>query len=135
MKYQNELKSVGTSYLFIITPFLVLILVKVFMEKYEELLLTGDWSIACAMIYSSSIVNIRSATNEYNGQINNISLDWFMAITILMSCISVAIYVIALIKPTYFIGVVQIILFCFASIAHIKYGRAAFRLRNQLKNE
>jgi len=135
MKYQTELKSVGTSYLFIITPFLVLILVKVLLEKYDDLLLTGDWSIACAMIYSSSIVNIRSATNEYNGKINNTSLDWFMSVTILMACISVAIYVVALIKPSFFIGVVQIVLFIAASIAYIKYGRVAFRLRNQLKNE
>jgi hypothetical protein len=135
MKYQNELKSVGTSYIFIITPFLVLILVKVLLGKYEDLLLTGDWSIASAMIYSSSIVNLRSATNAYNGQINDTSLDWFMAVTILMACLSIAIYVVALMNPSYLIGAIQIFIFVIASIAYIKYGRASFRLRNQLKSE
>jgi hypothetical protein len=135
MKYQNEFKFVGTSYLFIITPFIVLILVKVLLGKYEDLLLTGDWSIASAMIYSSSVVNLRNATNTYKGQINNTSLDWFMAVTILMACVSISIYVVALINPSYFVGVVQIVLFFAASIAHIKYGRASYRLRNQLKSE
>jgi hypothetical protein len=135
MKYQNELKFVGTSYIFIITPFIILILVKVLLGKYEDLLLTGDWSIASAMIYSSSIVNLRNATNTYKGQINNASVDWYMAITILMACISISIYVVALINPSYFVGVVQIFLFFAASIAYIKYGRASYRLKNQLKNE
>jgi hypothetical protein len=135
MKYQNELKFVGTSYIFIITPFIVLILVKVLLGKYEDLLLTGDWSIASAMIYSSSIVNLRNATNTYKGHINNDSVDWYMAINILMACISISIYVVALIKPSYFIGVVQIFLFFAASIAHIKSGRASYRLKNQLKSE
>ena len=130
MKYQNELKSVGTAYIFIITPFIVLILVKVLLGKFEDLLLTGDWSIASAMIYSSSIVNIKNATNEYNGNINSVGLNWFMAVTILMACISIAIYVVTLVQPSPFVGVVQIILFVFASIAYIKYGRAAFRLRD-----
>ena len=130
MKYQNELISVGTSYLFIITPFIILVSVKLLMGKYEDLLLTGDWSIASAMIYSTSIVTIRNAISEYNGTVNNISLDWFTGVTILMACLSIMLYVVALIKPSYFVGALQIILFIFASIAHIKHGRAAFRLRN-----
>jgi hypothetical protein len=135
MKYQNELKFVGTSYIFIITPFIVLILVKVLLGNYEDLLLTGDWSIACAMIYSSTVVNLRNATNTYKGQINNASVDWYMAITILMACISISIYVVALINPSYLIGVVQIVLFFAASITHIKSGRASYRLKNQFKSE
>lgn len=132
MKYQNEFRVVGTSYLFIITPFILLVLVKVLTGKYEGLLLTGDWSIASAMIYSSSIVNVRSATRSYKGNLIEDSLDWFMAVTILMSSISIAIYVVALIQPSNLIGVLQIGLFIAASYAHMKYGRLAYRLRCQI---
>jgi|TARA_R110001592_G_scaffold355027_1_gene655203 hypothetical protein len=131
MSFQNELKIVGVSFLCILTPFLILITVKLLTGKWEDLLLTGDWSIASAMIYSSSIVTVRNATNEYKGTIIDTGLDWFLAVTITMACFSTAIYVLALLQPSYFVGVVQICLFFVASIAHIKYGRAALRLRNQ----
>lgn len=130
-QYQNEFKAVGTSYLFIITPFILLVLVKFLTGKYDDLLLTGDWSIASAMIYSSSIVNVRSATREYKGKLNEVGLDWFMGVTILMSSISITIYVIALMQPSKLIGVLQIILFVAASFAHMKYGRLAYRLRGE----
>ncbi|MFS1920915.1 hypothetical protein [Vibrio lentus] len=131
MKYQhqNEFRAVATSYLFVVTPFILLVLVKLLTGKYDDLLLTGDWSIASAMIYSSSIVNVRSATREYKGKLNEVGLDWFMGVTILMSSISITIYVIALMQPNKLIGVLQIILFVAASFAHMKYGRLAYRLR------
>lgn len=131
MKYQSEFKAVGTSYLFIITPFILLVLVKCLTGNYEDLLLTGDWSVASAMIYSSSIVNVRNATREYQGKLSEVGLDWFMGVTILMSSISITIYVIALMQPSKLIGVVQVVLFVAASLAHMKYGRLAYRLRGE----
>lgn len=129
--YQTEFKTVATPYLFIVTPFILLILVKVLTGKYEDLLLTGDWSIASAMIYSSSVVNVRSATRKYKGKLNEISFDWFMATTSVMSAISVTIYVVALIQPNKWIGFLQILLFVVASLSHMKYGRLAYRLRGE----
>ena len=133
MKYQhqNEFKTVATSYLFIITPFILLILVKLLTGNYSDLLLTGDWSIASAMIYSSSIINVRSATKKYQGNLNEVGLDWFMTVTSVMSAISVTIYVVALIQPNKWVGALQIALFIAASHAHMKYGRLAYRLRGE----
>ncbi|ELI1752260.1 hypothetical protein RQV60_003449 [Vibrio cholerae] len=130
-QYQNEFKAVATSYLFIITPFILLVLVKVLTGKYDDLLLTGDWSIASAMIYSSSIINVRSATRKYHGKLNEVGLDWFMTVTSVMSAISVTIYVVALMQPSKWVGVLQITLFVAASFAHMKYGRLAYRLRGE----
>ncbi|MEC6822641.1 hypothetical protein VXS02_04245 [Photobacterium piscicola] len=130
MKYlcPNELKVVAISYVFIITPFILLLLVKLLTGEYKDLLLTGDWSIASAMIYSSSIINVRNATRKYDGKINEVALDWFMTITGVMSAISVTIYVVALMQPSIWIGLLQIALFIAASFAHIKFGRLAYRL-------
>lgn len=128
---QNEFKSVATSYLFIVTPFVLLVIVKLFTGKCEDLLMTSDWSIASAMIYSSSLVNVRSATKEYKGELSEVGLDWFMSTTIFMSAINITIYVLALVQPNKLIGCLQIILFTIASFAHMKYGRLAYRLREK----
>ena len=128
-QHQNEFKAVATSYLFIAIPFILLILVKVLTGKFEDLLLTGDWSIASAMIYSSSIFNVQSAARKYQGNLNEVGLDWFMGVMSVMSAVSVTIYVVVMIQPSYLLGGIQIFLFILASIAHMKYGRLAYRLR------
>jgi hypothetical protein len=130
-QHQNEFKAVATSYLFIITPFFILVLVKLLTGKYEDLLLTSDWSIASAMIYSSSIFNVKSASRKYRGKLNEIGLDWFMTVTSVMSAISVTVYSVALMQPSKLLGVLQICLFIAASLAHMKYARLAYRLRGE----
>lgn len=130
MNCPNDLKSAITSYSFIATPFILLIVVKVLTGKFEELILTGDWSIASAMIYSSAAFNVRSATRDYKGRLNEVGLDGFMARTMIMSSVSVTIYVLALTQDhNYLIGALQIALFIVASIAHIKYSRLAYCLK------
>ena len=134
MKYSqnNEFKAAATSYLFVVTPFLLLILIKVSTGKIHELLLTGDWSIASAMIYSSSLINVQNASYKHKGHINQVSLGWFMAVTILMSSVSVALYVISLVQPNQMIGVLQIVLFIGASLSYIKNARLALRLKEEV---
>ncbi|EDM59797.1 hypothetical protein A79_5184 [Vibrio parahaemolyticus AQ3810] len=98
------------------------------------MILTGDWSIASAMIYSSAAFNVRSATKDYKGKLNEVGLDSFMARTMVMSSVSVTIYVLALTQEHYYLtGFIQIALFVVASFAHIKYCRLAYRLRGDEK--
>lgn len=130
MKYQSELSAALTSYIFIVLPFIVLILIKLLLGRAEDILLTGDWSIASAMIYSSSIISIKNALNSSNKKVNNHSFDLFIAITICMACISIAIYVVALINPSFTVGVIQIGIFIAASITHIRNSRVVYRLNN-----
>lgn len=129
MSSSNELKSALTSYLFIFMPFLALVLVKGSSGEWDDLLIASDWSIASAMIYSSSIITVRSATRNHKGCINDTSLDFFMAKTLCMALLSIIIYVLVLVKPNPIIGYFQIILFIFASLSYIKYGRLSYRMQ------
>lgn len=132
MSSSNELKSALTSYLFIFMPFLALVLVKGTSGEWGDLLIASDWSIASAMIYSSSIITVRSATRNHKGSINDNSLDYFMAKTLCMALLSIIIYVLVLVKPNPIIGYFQIILFIFASLSYIKYGRLSYRMQNDI---
>lgn len=125
----NEFKAVATPYVFIALPFVALIIVKAYTGKLSDLLVTSDWSIASAMIYSSSVINVRSATRNIQGSVNHIGLDWFMTTTISMAVINVVVYVLVLIKPSIALGLTQIVLFLLASLAHFKYGRVVYRLK------
>jgi len=130
MSYSNELKSALTSYMFIFMPFLALVLVKGTNGQWADLLIASDWSIASAMIYSSSVITVRGATRNYKGNVDETGLDFFMAKTLCMALFSVIIYVLVLINPNPIIGYFQIALFIFASLSYIKYGRLTYRLQN-----
>ncbi|MBE8735053.1 hypothetical protein F3H86_11485 [Aeromonas veronii] len=134
MNYSEEIKYSAISYTFIIIPFLALILVKGFTGKWYDLLITGDWAIASAMIYSSSIITIRSVTQDYALKINTINLDWFMSKTLIMAIISIIIYVLILLVPTTALGITQIILFTYSSLSHFRISRAVYRMKNLNKN-
>lgn len=130
MNSSNEIRAVGTSYVFILLPFTILLMVKGFTNSWGDLLLASDWSIASAMIYSSSIITVFSATNKTKKTINNTFLLFFIASTMFMAIVSSTIYIFVLLEPSAKLGVAQIVLFILASHSHFKYGRVAYRLQN-----
>ncbi|WP_023603765.1 hypothetical protein [Aliivibrio logei] len=128
MNFSDEVRPSLTSYLFVIAPFIALILVKGLTGKWMDIFNTSDWSIASAMIYMTSAINVRSATSKFSGDIKQSGLDFFMARTFMMAMINIVVYVVFLTTPSTTVGGVQIGLFICASLAHFKYGRAATRL-------
>lgn len=129
MNFSNEFKTALTAYLFVATPFFVLIVVKILSGRYEDILLTGDWAIASAMMFSTSYFNVKNALNHAN-DINKVGLDLYLQVTLILAFISIAIYVVLLLQPkNYFAAVAQALLFLFATINFIKYSRLTYRLK------
>ncbi|EGR3135890.1 hypothetical protein BST55_22165 [Vibrio vulnificus] len=126
----EEIRYAAISYTFVIIPFLALVLVKGFTGQWGDLLTTSDWAIASAMIYSSSIITVRSAAKEHRAEVNDISLDWFMSKTLIMAVISVILYVLVLLVPSTPLGITQILLFVYSSLSHFRIARAVYRLKN-----
>ena len=75
MTSSNDFKVAITAYIFVVIPFIVLVVVKVLTGRYADIWMTGDWSIASAMIYSSSIFNVRSATKDFKGKLDASGLE------------------------------------------------------------
>lgn len=129
MNFSNEFKTALTAYLFVATPFFILIVVKILSGRYEDILLTGDWAIASAMMFSTSYFNVKNALNRAN-DINKVGLDLYLQVTLILAFISIAIYVVLLLQPkNYPAAVAQVLIFLFATINFIKYSRLTYRLK------
>ncbi len=128
MMSSNEIKTAAISYIFIVIPFLVMITVRLLIGDWQNIIMTSDWSIASAMIYSTCMFNVWNSTKGLT--INDLSLKWFMVKALTLICINIAIYCVMLLKPSFVAGVIQVLIFFFATVAHFKYSRAVYRLNN-----
>ncbi|OBU45726.1 hypothetical protein AYY26_15290 [Photobacterium phosphoreum] len=129
MMSSNEIKTAAISYIFIVIPFFVMITVRLLIGDWQNIIMTSDWSIASAMIYSTCMFNVWNSTKGLT--INDLSLKWFMVKALTLVSINIAIYCVMLLKPSFTAGIIQILIFFFATVAHFKYGRAVYRLSNK----
>ncbi len=131
MNFPNDFKTAFTSYLFVVTPFLILIVVKALTGKFEDILITGDWAIASAMMFSTSYFTVKNALSYYKGDLDKTGLDLYLTFTLVLAFISLTVYVIMLMHPkNYAAAIVQVILFFVATRNYIKYSRLAYRLKD-----
>jgi hypothetical protein len=132
-KPQGATVSLMASYLFVLLPFIILVIVKFAQDSSSELLLLSDWSIASSIIYGQLIVKLTTALAATNkskkmpGITLNITLLVCLGLTI-----NIVVYVLMLIMPSQNIGIAQIILFIIASIFHFVYGSAIYYINKAL---
>lgn len=51
MNYSKHLKSLLAAYAFVVVPFTLMIIVKASEKKWQEIILSSDWSIASFIIF------------------------------------------------------------------------------------
>ncbi len=124
-KPQSENLSLIAAYLFVLLPFIILVIVKFAQDKSCELVLLSDWSIASSIIYGQLIVKLTTAlaATDKAKRMPGITLN----ITLLVCfglAINIVVYVLMLVMPSQNIGIVQMVLFISASILHFVYGSA-----------
>ena len=90
MMSSNEIKTAAISYIFIVIPFFVMITVRLLIGDWQNIIMTSDWSIASAMIYSTCMFNVWNSTKGLT--INDLSLKWFMVKALTLVSINIAIY-------------------------------------------
>ncbi|PLC55981.1 hypothetical protein [Photobacterium carnosum] len=129
----DEIKIVSIPYLFIAIPFIVMIAIRILTDDWYNVLVTSDWSIASAMIYSTCMFNILNSTRGLN--VNGVTLNWFIVKSLVGISLNIAIYCVIIMKPNIVAGIAQVILFALASRTHFKYGLAAYRLDKKEKQQ
>ena len=61
MKQSSELKSSLASLVYTLIPFLLLLITKIYSEKYTEIFITADWGLAASLLFGQSQAKIISA--------------------------------------------------------------------------
>jgi len=128
-KPQGEILSLMASYIFVILPFIILVIVKFAQDKSSELLLLSDWSIASSIIYGQLIVKLTTALAATNRSKKMPSITFNITLLVCLGlAINIVVYVLMLVIPSQNIGIVQLILFTIASAFHFIYGSAIYHI-------
>ena len=123
MNYSKHLKSLLAAYAFVVVPFTLMIIVKASEKKWQEIILSSDWSIASFIIFGQSLTFLSSVLISTTKNKKREGWEWYIAKVL---------YTLLLIKPSIPIGIGQIILFIYASYRFFVDGLAAKKLESDL---
>ncbi|WP_313130267.1 hypothetical protein [Pseudescherichia vulneris] len=129
MPFSNHLKSLMASYLFILLPFSILILVKSIDMKWLDIILASDWSIASFIIFGQSLTSLSSALVASPNNKKREGWEWYVAKLFITGIApSMVLYIYMLKQPSIFLGILQILMFFYASYRYFIDGLACKKL-------
>ena len=129
MPFSNHLKSLMASYLFILLPFSILILVKSIDLKWLDIILASDWSIASFIIFGQSLTSLSSALVASPNNKKKEGWEWYVAKLFITGIApSMVLYIYMLKQPSVFLGILQLLMFVYASYRYFIDGLACKKL-------
>ncbi len=139
MSYQisdSEKKSImaelKATYIYIITPFILLVFVKLYSSNYQDILTASDWSLAACIIFGQITANISKSVSSIKLSTNESQFSYYTAKRFLCVVVSLMLYFAVLLKPHMYLGIAQIIIFIFASYMHFRDGFTNFLLQRKI---
>ena len=133
MNYSRHLKSLLAAYAFVIVPFFLMIIVKATEKKWQDIILTSDWSIASFIIFGQSLTFLSSALISTSKNKKREGWEWYIAKVFLTGIgPSLVLYTLLLVKPSLIIGLGQIVIFIYASYRFFVDGLAAKKLEHDI---
>ncbi|MGC0878347.1 hypothetical protein WKG84_12655 [Pantoea agglomerans] len=119
---KNTYYELKTEYLFIILPFILLISYKSYIGKWEDILYSSDWSLASCLMFGQTTVKMTRAISKIKMNSNEYYFGWYATKRFLYVIFSITAYFGMIANPTVLLGVIQILIFIFASYFHFKDG-------------
>lgn len=121
-------KSLRADYIYIFAPFLLLIIIKTYFGDYSAIIKSADWSLAACLIIGQSQSKVIRASLISERNVKDAGVYYFIAKRFLLIVVALSFYVLMLLKPSTYLGVLQIIVFFIASFLHFSDGRVALKL-------
>lgn len=109
------MKKFFASYIFILIPFVVLIVTRGVVAQFDGILTSTDWSIASFMTIAQCMAFIITNSNSYPN-LSRYGLSIFVGITIIFLILCIGVYAYSLSNPQSYISSGQPIVFVFSSI-------------------
>lgn len=109
------MKKFFSNYIFILIPFVVLIVTKGVVAQFQGILTSTDWSIASFMIIAQCMSFIITNLQNYPN-INSSGLNIFIGVTIICLIFCIGVYAYSLSNPSSYIAYFQALMFLISSI-------------------
>ncbi|EGR1514656.1 hypothetical protein D6089_23060 [Vibrio vulnificus] len=110
------MRALWNSYFFILIPFIMLCIIKGQTGKWENVILSTDWSVASFIMFAQKFGEMISALVNTRGRIDSDVLTTYIIKVLFLGIIpSVYVYFIMNTEPNFYAAGLQILLFVYAS--------------------
>lgn len=108
------MKKFFSNYIFILIPFVVLIVTKGVVAQFKGVLTSTDWSIASFMIVAQCMSFIITNLQDYSNHSKH-GLNIFIGITIIFLILCIGVYAYSLSNPSSYVAYGQPLMFLISS--------------------
>lgn len=126
------LAELMSEYLFIVIPFTMLVLIKLYAYTWQEIVLSADWSLGSCIIFGQVAVKMTRSAIKHRSTDDRF-LGWYASKRFFFVAVSLLFYFGMIAQPTLKLGFAQFILFALASYFHFKDGVAARVLEKRIE--
>ena len=104
-KKQSTSLVLVADYIFYLLPFIILLIIRLAQDKFSDLLLISDWSIASTIMYGQIIVKLSSALASTNREKKIPAITLYLTILVCLGLVvNIVVYVLMLVMPSVGIG-------------------------------
>ncbi|MDR5890579.1 MULTISPECIES: hypothetical protein [Halomonas] len=121
--------------IYLILPLFLLVGTKIYFDSWQSIFLVADWSLASCIIFGNMTYKISRSVARLDGRSNHHNYGFYTARRFFMVVLAMFFYFGMLVKPTMFLGVLQVFLFIYAIVLHFVDGVAASKLENLVNRE
>jgi hypothetical protein len=122
-----------SEYIFIVTPFVFLVAIKLYAYSWKEILLAPDWSLVSCIIFGQIAVRMSRSAIKYRIA-DDTQFGLYSAKRFFLVAMSLLFYFGMVAQPTLYLGWSQLVLFMTASYFHFKDGLTARILENNSRS-
>lgn len=123
------LSELWSEYVFIVTPFVFLVAIKLYAYSWQEIIMSPDWSLVSCIVFGQITVRMARAAIKHRAT-DDRQLGRYSSKRFFLVAISLLFYFGMVAKPSLNLGFGQIGLFALASFFHFKDGLTARILDN-----
>jgi phosphatidylglycerophosphate synthase len=121
---KSMLAELSSEYVFIVTPFVFLVAIKLYAYSWPEIVLAPDWSLVSCIIFGQISVRMSRSAIKYQ-HADSRQFGLYSAKRFFLVAVSLLFYFGMVAQPTLYLGWCQIGLFALASFFHFKDGLTA----------
>lgn len=102
---------------------------KIYASSLLDILMVSDWSIASFIIYGQLISQITASSLTLRSVVDH-GLEYYVTKRIAFGLTAnIVVYVLMSLKPNYYLGIIQLILFIFANIRYFSDNLTIYNLK------